>query len=52
MWVLNGIIDHSLNKDLLEKVVKKFASIDLVPSGYLYPEFFIKDARSPVKKSD
>ena len=42
LWVLEGILLHKLNPDILIKIADKFEKIDVVPVDYFYPEFFAK----------
>ena len=38
IWAIKGILWHNLNKEDLDLVIEKLKRIDMVPSGYLYPE--------------
>ena len=40
LWLLNGVLDHKLNGELLQEIAAKFRRIDAVPQGYYYPELF------------
>ena len=40
LWILEGILSHKLDQDLLRKVSDNFEKIDCVPSGYFYPELY------------
>ena len=40
MWVINGVLCHELDHDLLLKISAKYTKINMVPSNYLQPELF------------
>ena len=46
--MLDGILTHSLDRELLARVSKNFERIGCVPSGYHYPELFA-GAADPVR---
>jgi hypothetical protein len=41
-WVVDGILDHDLRPTILTEIATKYQSINEVPSGYMYPEFFMR----------
>ena len=49
LWVLDGMLTHDLDQELLEQICKKFSKIDCVPRGYFYPELY---AASPKQLDD
>ena len=40
LWVLDGVLTHDLDQELLEQISEKFKKIDCVPAGYFYPELY------------
>ena len=40
LWVLHGILEENLHCRPVLDVYYRFEKIDLVPSGYYYPEFY------------
>ena len=40
LWVLDGVLTHDLDQELLEQISEKFKKIDCVPTGYFYPELY------------
>ena len=40
LWVLDGVLTHDLDQELLEQISDKFKKIDCVPTGYFYPELY------------
>ena len=42
LWRVNGFLEKSLDRDILEVVANKYQNIGLVPKDYLQPEFLLK----------
>ena len=40
-WALYGITNHDFDFNVIRIVHLKFKELDMVPSGYLYPEFYL-----------
>ena len=52
IWVLEGILTYSLDRELLVKISKNFAKIDCVPSGYYYPELYAEPIDPMIKEEN
>ena len=42
LWLTSGFLDQELDLDALERVKKQYAQIDMVPSGYMQAELYIR----------
>ena len=40
MWVIDGVLKHGINEDLLLEVARNFKRIKKVPEGYNYPQLY------------
>ena len=40
LWVIQGVLDHSLSVELLKNIAGKYNKLGLVPNDYHYPEFY------------
>lgn len=40
IWVLKGVLEYDLDKQLLSKVSNKYEKLGLVPKTYYMPEFY------------
>ena len=43
LWVLRGVIENDFSMTILNAIAHKHARIGTIPSGYLYPELFLKE---------
>ena len=51
LWVLDGVLTHDLDQELLEQISEKFKNIDCVPTGYFYPELYASSPRQLFKRN-
>ena len=42
LWVLRGVIENDFSLTILTAIAHKHARIGTIPSGFLYPELFLK----------
>ena len=42
LWLAEGFLKEGYDLDALNKVQKKFATIDKVPDGYLFTELYMR----------
>ena len=40
IWVVKGVLEHSINQTLLQEIAAKHERIGTMPSGYFYPELY------------
>ena len=43
LWVLDGALNHNIDRLALEQVAKKYGNLGLVPQGYQQPDLFMRD---------
>ena len=51
LWVLDGVLVHDLDQELLEQISEKFKKIDCVPAGYFYPELYAASPKQLIHRS-